>query len=87
VPILTVPIQTTVNMPSFDEIERIITEWFAAQPLEIAYAAFQGHEEGAVEIDEPYDLPEFERERILNTTKRGIGLLWLEAARKRAATP
>jgi hypothetical protein len=83
----TVPVEMTVTMPNVEEITRIIDAWFAAQPLEIAYAAFAGHTEGAIECDEPYDLPEFERERIMTTFQKGLGLLWLGAARKRAEKP
>jgi hypothetical protein len=70
-----------VGMPHPGELERIVNEWFDAQPLEITYAVFEGD---APEPGEPRDLDEAEQKRVIATACR---YLWLKAARKRADRP
>jgi hypothetical protein len=77
-----------VGIPNLEEITRIINAWFDAAPIETAYACFQGDQEGADELDDPDNMEDkVERERIMATTERGIGILWVEAARKRTEKP
>lgn len=81
-------ITVEVGMPTLEELTRIINLWFDAAPLENAYACFQGDQAGADERgDTDNQEDRIERERIMATTERGIGILWLDAARKRADRP
>lgn len=80
----TTPVDVTVSLPTVEEISRIIDEFFAAQPLEIAYAVIQGDDEGNIETGEYTEKSADEQERVKNVAMR---YWWLSAARKRLAKP
>jgi hypothetical protein len=72
-------VELTVGLPTIEELQRVVDEYFDAQPLQTAYAVFEG--------DGPSnnkDLSEYEQTRTMHTAVR---YMWLSAARKRVEKP
>jgi len=74
-------VELTVGLPTVEELQRVVDEYFDAQPLQTAYAVFEGD---APEPGELRDLDDYEQKRTMNTAVR---YMWLGAARKRASKP
>jgi hypothetical protein len=73
-------VTTEVSMPNVEEIQRVIDEWFDAQPLSTAYAAIQGDDEANAATGDYSELDEHEQRRVMMTAFR---YMWLSAVRKR----
>jgi hypothetical protein len=68
-----------LDVPSVEEIQRVIDDYFASRSLEIAYAVLEG--DGPSDSE---DLSEYEQERVMKTALR---YMWLKAVRKRIEQP
>jgi hypothetical protein len=72
-------VELIVGLPTVEELQRVVDEYFDAQPLSTAYAVFEG--------DGPRDgkdLSEYEQGRAMHAAVR---YMWLSAARKRVEKP
>jgi hypothetical protein len=72
-------VELTVGLPTVEELQRVVDEYFDAQPLQTAYAVFEG--DGP---SDNKDLSEYEQGRAMYTAVR---YMWLSAARKRVEKP
>ena len=72
-------VELTVGLPTVEELQRVVDEYFDAQPLQTAYAVFEG--DGPENGD---DLKPSEQLRAMSTA---IRYMWLSAARKRVEKP
>lgn len=72
----------TIGMPDAEELQRVVDEWFAAQPITTAYAAIQGDDEANALTGDYSELDAQEQQRVKATALR---YMWLSAVRKRLA--